>query len=85
MSTLEKEFKNFEKSYDKIYNFLCKNNDNIPNYKALLDEYERRVEKDIVYQSFLSAFASFRDDYLISNRECIAFTIAYNKLTKAEA
>lgn len=64
------DIKNFLNEFNKNYDFLYENNDNVAGYREALEAFETFSNK---YKKFISDFVKYRGDFLSSDRECVAF------------
>lgn len=65
--------------YNKEYDFLYDNNDNVAGYNDALNEYDKLI-KNNNFRQWLQHFVNYRKDLLISDREVVAFIFACNEL-----
>lgn len=69
----------FAKEFNKEYQFLYDNNDNVAGYSEALDEFDARFGSSEQFKNFVSEFAKFRGDIISSDREAVAFMFAMEK------
>lgn len=70
------EINKFLKEFEKEYNFLYDNRDNVAGYREALEEWNSFVENNKV---FIKEFILYRGDLLTSDREIVAFMFAMEK------
>ena len=68
----------FLKDFNKEYNFLYNNDDNVVGYDEALMEWDYFVEKKN-NKEFIREFVLYRGDFISSDREAVAFMFAMEK------
>lgn len=63
----------FEDRFNKEYDFLYENDDNIAGYKEAVAAFDKFLESN---SEFVGAFAAHRGDFISSDREAAAFMFA---------
>ena len=82
MSKTEKIYKRFLKVFNEKYSLLYDGKLKLKNYEELVTAHDSLASNDIIYNSFLRAFVAYRGDFIVSDRECVAFMLAFNELKK---
>ena len=63
----------FLEKFNKEYEFLYENYDNVAGFDEALEEGEKFLESNT---EFITEFVKYRGDFLSSNREIVAFMFA---------
>jgi hypothetical protein len=63
----------FSKQFEKEYNFLYKNRNNVAGYKEAVTAFDEFLKKS---GDFVGEFAQYRNDLITSDREAAAFMFA---------
>lgn len=63
----------FEKQFNKEYDFLYEHNDNVEGYREAVQSFDEFIK---THGDFVGEFAKHRGDYISSDRECAAFMFA---------
>ena len=69
--------KAFAKQFNKEYDFLYENGDNVAGYDEAVDAFDDFVKDN---GEFVGEFAKFRGDFVSSDREAAAFMFALSVL-----
>ena len=67
------DIKKFLEKFNKEYNFLYDNNDNVAGYNEVVDFGDALIKK---HKDFVAEFCRYRGDILSSDREVAAFAYA---------
>lgn len=65
--------KAFKKQFEKEYNFLYKNRNNVAGYEEAVSAFDEFVKDN---SEFVGEFAKYRNDFISSDREAAAFMFA---------
>ena len=63
----------FEKQFNKEYDFLYEHNDNVAGYREAVQSFDEFIK---THGDFVGEFAKYRGDFVLSDRECAAFMFA---------
>ena len=63
----------FLEVFNKEYNFLYGNDDNVAGYREAVDSFDEFVK---THGDFVGEFVKFRGDFISSDREAAAFMFA---------
>ena len=63
----------FLEVFNKEYNFLYDNDDNVAGYEEAVDSFDEFVK---THGDFVGEFVNFRGDFVSSDREAAAFMFA---------
>lgn len=63
----------FEKQFNKEYEFLYGHNDNVAGYREAVQSFDEFIK---IHGDFVGEFAKYRGDFISSDRECAAFMFA---------
>lgn len=66
----------FTKEFQKEYNFLYDNNDNVAGYREAVEFGDKFMTE---HNDFVGEFTKYRGDLLTSDREVAAFAFALEK------
>ena len=69
----------FSKEFKEEYNFLYKHNDKVAGYEQALNEFDSMLKNDNNFKKFVGQYVEYRQDFLSSDRECVAFMFALEK------
>ena len=67
----------FARQFGKEYSFLYDNNDNVAGYDEAVKAFDEFAPK---HKKFLTEFADYRQDFIVSDREAAAFMFALDVL-----
>ena len=68
--------KAFEKQFQKEYNFLYENDDNVAGYKEAVEAFDEFLKEN---KNFVCEFVKYRGDFISSDREAAAFMFALSE------
>lgn len=67
------------RAFNKQYDFIYENRDNVSGYREALQWYDENSEKQ-EYKYLVDAIVRQRGDFISSDREAVAFTFALEAL-----
>lgn len=67
----------FLKQFEKEYDFLYDNNDNVAGAREAADAFDEFLK---VHKDFVGEFVRFRGDFISSDREAAAFMFALDSM-----
>lgn len=66
----------FTRKFNEEYNFLYDHNDNVAGYEEAVSAFDEAMSNNQNFKRFVSDFASYRKDFISSDREAGAFMFA---------
>lgn len=70
------DIKSFYEDFNKEYEFLYENNDNVAEYKEAAEAFDEFAEN---HREFIGEFVRYRGDFIASDRETAAFMFALER------
>ena len=77
MKEIKVNIEKFTEQFNKEYDFLYENNDNVCGYHEALENGDIFISKN---KEFIGEFCDFRQDFISSDREVVAFMFALETL-----
>lgn len=81
MNSIKINIDRFLKQFNKEYNFLYDNNDNVVGYDDALKYWDKFITKEN-NKNFVSDFVKYRGDFISSDREVVAFMFTMENMEK---
>lgn len=66
----------FAKQFNKEYEFLYDNNNNVAGYKEAVETFDKLLDTNESFQKLVGEYANYIGDFISSNREACAFIFA---------
>lgn len=66
----------FAKQFNKEYEFLYDNNNNVTGYKEAVETFDKLLDTNESFQKLVGEYANYIGDFISSNREACAFIFA---------
>lgn len=76
MKEININIEQFSKEFDKEYDFLYENYDNVAGYTEAVQAFDEFLPS---HKEFVSEFVQYRGDFISSDREAAAFMFAMEK------
>jgi hypothetical protein len=76
MKEININIEQFYEEFEKEYNFLYENRDNVAGYKEAVQAFDEFLP---YHHGFVDEFVKYRGDFLSSDREAAAFMFAMEK------
>jgi hypothetical protein len=80
MKAINISIEKFEEQFDKEYDFLYENKDNVSGYREALACFDDLLKSNKSFKKFVIEFVKYRKDYIASDREAVAFMFALEVL-----
>lgn len=65
----------FSKEFNANYEYLYNSDNDIPQYYELMDMFDMLSGKNEMFTKLVTEFIKYRQDYITSDREAVAFMI----------
>lgn len=79
MKEIKVNIHEFTKQFEKEYDFLYENEDNVWGYRQALEKGDEFISNP-KNKEFIAEFCKFRQDFISSDREVVAFMFALDTL-----